>query len=201
MLFFVFSLPCSIVEKNSEQNMFKLYSLLLIGLLSLVPLFSSAQTIYTQQNANAVSCWDTAARYQGLDPWLLYAVGYTESTHNEKIISRPNRNGTYDIGLMQINSSWLPELRKHGITQEKLLEGCTSIYVGAWILSKSIKRYGYSWEAIAAYNVGSVDTPRRRELGLRYAQRVYRNYDRFKLAYTSRSPAVAATSGSLASNP
>lgn len=136
--------------------------------------------IYTQHNANTASCWDSAAKYQGLDPWLLYAVAATESSHNPNIISKPNSNGTYDIGMMQINSSWLPELRKHGITQERLMDGCTSIYVGAWILSKSIRRYGYSWEAIASYNTGSVDTPRRRQLGLKYATKVYSNYEKFK---------------------
>lgn len=140
--------------------------------------------IHTQRSANPASCWDSAAKYQGLDPWLLYAVAATESSHNPNVISKPNSNGTYDIGLMQINSSWLPELRKHGITQEKLMDGCTSIYVGAWILSKSIRRYGYSWEAIASYNTGSVDTPRRRQLGLKYASKVYSNYDKFKRQHT-----------------
>ena len=165
--------------------------LVLLALVSASVFAPSAHAdIYTQRSANPASCWDSAAKYQGLDPWLLYAVGYTESSHQAKIISRPNSNGTYDIGLMQINSTWLPELRKHGITQERLMDGCVSIYVGAWILAKTVRRYGYSWEAIASYNTGNVDTPRRRELGLKYAQRVYRNYAMFKYRYTATATAA-----------
>jgi len=165
--------------------MLRIFALSLLALAGLTAIPQANADIYTQKSSNPSSCWDSAARYQGIDPWLLYAVGYTESSHNPAIVSKPNSNGTYDIGLMQINSSWLPELRKHGITQEKLMDGCTSIYVGAWILSKSIRRYGYSWEAIASYNTGSVDTPRRRQLGLKYATRVYSNYEMFKRRHTA----------------
>jgi len=122
------------------------------------------------------ACWDEAARYHGLDPWLLYAVAYVESTHNPAVISRPNRNGTYDIGLMQINSIHLPRLARYGITQSTLMDACASTYVGAWIMADNIRRYGWSWQAIAAYNVGSLNTPGRVQTGRRYASKVYAAY-------------------------
>ena len=127
--------------------------------------------------SGATPCWDDAARYHGLDPWLPYAVAYVESTHNPNIISKPNRNGTYDIGLMQINSAHLPTLRRYGITQSTLKNACASTYVGAWIMAQNIRRYGYSWEAIASYNVGSVNTPKRRQIGYNYARKVYAAYN------------------------
>jgi hypothetical protein len=50
-----------------------------------------------------------------------------------------NTNGTYDIGPMQINSTWLPELEKYNITQQDIqFNACANITVGAWILSKKI---------------------------------------------------------------
>ena len=44
-----------------------------------------------------------------------------------------NRDGSRDIGLMQINSSWLPTLVGHGINDHHLFDACTSIHVGACV--------------------------------------------------------------------
>ena len=137
------------------------------------------------------ACWDEAARYHGLDPWLLYAVAYVESTHNPDVISKPNRNGTYDIGLMQVNSVHLPRLSRYGITQATLMDACASTYVGAWIMAENVRRYGWSWQAIAAYNVGSLNTPARITIGRRYAGKVYDAY-----AKLSRQPHVSGVKAS-----
>ena len=143
-------------------------------LLSLIPFSASAEGIHTKLGSEP--CWDAAAKYHGLDPWLLYSVAYVESRHNASVVSGKNRNGTYDIGLMQINSIWLPELRRYGISESTLKNGCASTYVGAWIMAKNIRRYGYTWQAIASYNVGSVETRNRRVIGYGYAKKVYDAY-------------------------
>lgn len=50
-----------------------------------------------------------------------------------------NSNGTYDLGPMQINTSWLPELQQHSITRDAIqYDPCVNVKVGAWILSKAI---------------------------------------------------------------
>lgn len=135
---------------------------------------SQQQNVF-YKNADT-ACWDEAAKYHGIDPWLLYAIAYVESSHNPRAISRPNRNGTYDIGLMQINSIHLPTLSRYGITKNTLMNACASTYVGAWILSEKINRYGWSWQAIAAYNVGSLNNPTRTRIGRSYANKVYEAY-------------------------
>jgi soluble lytic murein transglycosylase-like protein len=109
----------------------------------------------------------TGARY-GVNPYLLYAIAKTESSLNPKAINR-NKNGSYDIGLMQINSSWLPTLRRYGVDEKHLLDPCTSIHVGAWILARNMQRMGNSWDAVGAYNATKPD------LRLKYAMKVYRN--------------------------
>jgi soluble lytic murein transglycosylase-like protein len=120
----------------------------------------------------ASACWEEAAAHYGVNPYLLYAIAKTESGLNPNAINRSNRNGTYDIGLMQINSSWLPTLKKHGIDEKQLYDPCTSIQVGAWILAQNMRRMGTTWEAVGAYNA------RDAALRIKYAWKVYRNIPR-----------------------
>ena len=94
------------------------------------------------------ACWDEAAARCGLSSHLLYAIARTESGLNPAAVGR-NRDGSRDIGLMQINSSWLPTLASHGIAEHHLFDACTSIHVGAWILAGNVSRLGYTWEAVA----------------------------------------------------
>lgn len=117
-------------------------------------------------------CWDQAAKYHGVDPWLLYSIAFVESGFNPTAYNG-NKNGSYDLGMMQINSIWLPQLKKMGVSREMLKDACTATYVGAWILSKNIKRFGYTWRAIGAYNSAKP------ELGYKYAKKVYKAHYQF----------------------
>lgn len=102
----------------------------------------------------AHACWDDAAKRYQISSALLYAIARTESGLNPQAIGR-NSNGSRDIGLMQINSAWLPTLASHGIGERDLFEPCTNIHVGAWILAGNVSRLGYTWEAVGAYNAAS----------------------------------------------
>ncbi|MFC7518869.1 lytic transglycosylase domain-containing protein [Herbaspirillum sp. GCM10030257] len=114
------------------------------------------------------ACWEEAAARYRVNPYLLYAIAKTESSLNPAAINR-NKNGSYDIGLMQINSSWFPTLRKYGLEEKQLYDPCTSIHVGAWILSQNMQRLGNSWNAVGAYNSSKPD------LRLKYALKIYKN--------------------------
>ncbi|KVK98974.1 hypothetical protein WJ45_15980 [Burkholderia ubonensis] len=128
-------------------------------------------------NAGADNCWVHAGTQYGVDPLLLYSIAVVESSLNPHAINR-NRDGTTDIGLMQINSSNLAGLRKEGITRARLMnDSCTAIHVGARILSGFIERYGYTWEAVGAYNAGGA--PEREPLRKTYATQVWRQYRKF----------------------
>lgn len=67
-----------------------------------------------------IDCLVAAARHHGVDPALLHAIAVVESGLNPRAVNRANANGTRDIGLMQINSAWLPTLKRWGITEEGL---------------------------------------------------------------------------------
>ena len=115
----------------------------------------------------AWACWQEAADRYGLSTELLLAIARTESSLNPQAIGR-NADGSRDIGLMQINSTWLPVLARYGIHEHDLLHPCTSLQVGAWILAGNVQRLGYSWEAVGAYNAR---TPAKRQAYVRRVQR------------------------------
>ncbi|MCA8036044.1 transglycosylase SLT domain-containing protein [Burkholderia arboris] len=111
-------------------------------------------------------CLDDAAAFQHVSVSLMRGIAQVESGMNPNAINT-NTNGTVDIGLMQINSTWLPTLAREGITRESLFDACTNAYVGAWILSQNIRQLGPNWNAIGAYNSASPDKR------LAYARKVY----------------------------
>jgi hypothetical protein len=49
------------------------------------------------------------------------------------------------------NSVHLPELARHSISRDDLIDDCKSTYVAAWPLAKMVRKYGNSWEAVGAY--------------------------------------------------
>ncbi|WP_419687178.1 lytic transglycosylase domain-containing protein [Burkholderia theae] len=124
--------------------------------------------------AAAKDCFTKAGERHGIDPLLLAAIATVESALNPRAMNW-NSNGTYDIGLMQINSSHLPRLVKVGVTRKRLIdEPCTSIDTGASILAGFIERHGYTWNAVGAYNAGS--SPKREPARKAYATKVWREY-------------------------
>jgi soluble lytic murein transglycosylase-like protein len=116
-------------------------------------------------------CFAEAARRYNIAGELLYAIAAQESRFDPAAIGW-NGDGNRDIGIMQINSWWLPKLAEFGIDERQLQEPCTNVSVGAWILAGNIARYGYTWDAIGAYNAGTGDTEMIRRRREAYAHKV-----------------------------
>lgn len=104
---------------------------------------------------------------------IVAAVRQVESGGNHAVgrVCR-NKNGTCDIGAMQINEYWLPMLHKQNISAKLLIENeCVNMAVGTWILSSNFYSYKNWTSALSAYNTGKPNSP----VGLRYAQKVLSN--------------------------
>lgn len=115
------------------------------------------------------TCFDLAAIYQGVDENVLRAIAAKENRNCDATISK-NKNGSVDIGCMQINSVHFKELSAYGVSPYHLAEQdqCKNIYVGAWHYKLMIKKYGNTWTAVGAYHS---ETPKLRD---QYAEDVYR---------------------------
>jgi len=97
-------------------------------------------------------CFEEAGRGYSISPALLYAIAKVESNLNPGAVNR-NTNGSYDYGLMQINSGWYATLGRD--RWERLSDACYNVHVGAWILRQCIDKYGYTWDAVGCYNASS----------------------------------------------
>jgi hypothetical protein len=122
-------------------------------------------------------CFEQAALTYNINPLLLWAIAKVESNFNPNALNK-NKDGSYDIGIMQINSSHLKTLKKYGLINKSLIwEPCYNIHVGAWILSKCIQKHGYTWEAIGCYNAV---TPWKRK---KYSYKVYKTIEPYLKPY------------------
>ncbi|ESC67562.1 Invasion protein IagB precursor [Salmonella enterica subsp. enterica] len=120
-------------------------------------------------NTAWADCWLQAEKMFNIESELLYAIAQQESAMKPGAIGH-NRDGSTDLGLMQINSFHMKRLKKMGISEKQLLQDpCISVIVGASILSDMMKIYGYSWEAVGAYNAGT--SPKRSDIRKRYAKK------------------------------
>lgn len=116
-------------------------------------------------------CFDEAGIQYGINPQILRAIAKVESNYNPRAINW-NTNGSYDFGVMQINSIWAPTL---GMERWNALgDICTNIKTGAMILASCMEKYGYSWEAVGCYNS---QTPAKRN---RYANLVSKQLERIQ---------------------
>ena len=90
----------------------------------------AASALAWPAHADMEACINQAAQRYRVDERLIHAIIQVESSGNPSALNR-NANGSEDIGLMQINSSWLPVLGRYGIKHYHLYDPCTNVHVRA----------------------------------------------------------------------
>lgn len=116
-------------------------------------------------------CIKRAAAHYHLSLSLFAGVLATEGGRVGEV--HRNENGSVDLGPAQVNSIWLPKLKRAGITRTMLLKnGCANIAVGAWILAQAMEGANPTdpagfWKHVGDYNS---HTPR---FNRRYARLVW----------------------------
>lgn len=82
-----------------------------------------------------VECVQQAASVHGVPEALILAVLETEG--GRPGLARRNRDGSHDLGPMQVNTRWV---RREGLNARDLRDhGCYNLHVGAAILARELR--------------------------------------------------------------
>lgn len=103
------------------------------------------------------ACLMLAAQTYSVPPAVLVGIYQVEGGKPGQAVG-PNGNGSYDLGPMQINTLWVPELaEKWGVSNNTALrwvknDPCTNMGVAAWILRNHMNETRSLSQAIAHYH-------------------------------------------------
>jgi len=117
------------------------------------------------------ACMMLAAQTYQVPPAVMVGIMHVEGGRVGQQVG-PNSNGTYDLGPMQVNTRWMPQLARAWNVPYKTAvrlvrdDGCVNVRVAAWILGQKIKEAGSLYGGIAYYHSA---TP---GIGSRYASKV-----------------------------
>jgi hypothetical protein len=98
------------------------------------------------------SCIDTASTAFKTNPLLIKVLIDVEG--GRPGTERRNTNGTFDLGVMQVNDKvWLPTLKRFGINREALRDNaCLNIFSGTYIFMTEYSRVQDIGLALANYH-------------------------------------------------
>jgi len=102
------------------------------------------------------ACIFIAAQNYSVPPAVLMGIAEVEGGRIGQQVK--NSNNTYDLGPMQINTIWLPELAKHWRVNKKAAwrlvrdDACVNMNVAAWILRRKANQAGSLYDGIAHYH-------------------------------------------------
>lgn len=119
------------------------------------------------------ACLLLAAQTYNIPPAVLIGIHQVEGGKVGQAVG-PNDNGTYDLGPMQINTVWVPQLAAYWNVPQRTAykwikdDACTNMGVSAWILRSHLNNTNSLPKAIAHYHS---KTP---TVGAAYKSRVIR---------------------------
>jgi soluble lytic murein transglycosylase-like protein len=109
----------------------------------------------------------------GLPPYFVLAIAYTENPSLDPLAVNQNMDGTFDRGIMQLNSSWYTGDWK---------DPETNIRAGCELIKRLLSLPGMNyWLAAVAYNCGYgrlTDKPP--DTSIEYANRVFARWNVYR---------------------
>ena len=94
------------------------------------------------------TCIQQAAQRYQISPLLILAILKTEAGRPGLAVR--NKNGTYDLGPMQVNTFWV---KRHGLNVRELRDhGCFNIHVSTAILANELRQAGDLGTGIGNYH-------------------------------------------------
>lgn len=154
-------------------------TLTLIAALGAAAAFTVDVTRHKQTPYDAL--FEASASQYKLEVNLLRSIAMTESSMKADAIGKPNRNGSRDYGLMQINDRTAAHYK---VPLNMLLDPGVSIRLAARLLADIRSELGSvynKWTLIAAYNAGSPAIKRRGIFNSAYVASVLYHWQLFAI--------------------
>lgn len=121
-----------------------------------------------------ISCINHASTTYHVPVSLILSVMRQENGCNGQAVK--NKNGSYDLGVMQVNTSWLPTLSHYRYSREDLqFNPCKNVMVATWILATNIAKGDTLWSGTADYHS---HTPK---YNTAYLKSIYKNYQKISV--------------------
>lgn len=115
-----------------------------------------------------IACINHAAIAYHVPAKVIISVIKQEAGHNGQAVK--NHNGSYDYGVMQINSIWLAKLARYGYSKDDLqFNPCKNVEAGTWILAHGIAEGKTIWQGIGNYNSHT------EKFNQQYSHRIYQH--------------------------
>lgn len=101
-------------------------------------------------------CIFAAAQTYSVPPSVILGILNVEGGRTGQAVR--NTNDTYDLGPMQINTIWIPQLARYWRVSESTAlrmvrdDACVNVGVGAWILRSKTNEAGSLYQGIAHYH-------------------------------------------------
>lgn len=103
-------------------------------------------------------CLKKASDIQGVSSYVILGLLKTEGGHIGS--ASRNTNGTYDLGPMQVNTTWVPRLAEANFNgnrsqtyQALRYDGCYNVFVGTWVFRQYLDEADGNYaRAIGYYN-------------------------------------------------
>jgi soluble lytic murein transglycosylase-like protein len=105
--------------------------------------------IFKIANASIYQDVNNASRKYSISPKILWAIMKVESEYKKTI--HINTNGSFDIGVMQINSLWIKSLANKGFKVD-LLNDSNNINIAGYILKENMNKCYSLWQAVGLYH-------------------------------------------------
>lgn len=100
-------------------------------LAALAAVFGGAQLARMYVSGKYRALYKAMGERYGVDPNVLHAIALQETRENPSLVSLPNRNGTRDYGLMQINDT---NFTRYGLTDTSALDPGRSVDTAARLI-------------------------------------------------------------------
>lgn len=125
-------------------------------------------------NDTPIDCINHVVRTYHVPAPVILSIMKNEGGRNGKAVL--NKNGTYDLGVMQVNETWLPKIVRYGYTREDLqYNACKNVSVAGWIIAQHLAKSDSIWKGIANYHS---KTPSHNK---KYRDSLYENYQKISM--------------------